>query len=52
MSAISDHYREAGAVSDAAAARSAGISTAASRQKRRRAVVRLRTAAPIWAAAA
>ncbi|MCX4673674.1 hypothetical protein OG453_44775 [Streptomyces sp. NBC_01381] len=50
--AISDHYREAGAVEDLAAARAAGVSAAAIRQKRRRAVVRLRAAAPLWAAAA
>ncbi|MFD4482127.1 hypothetical protein ACFWPU_39285 [Streptomyces sp. NPDC058471] len=49
---IADHYRETGAVSDAAAARAAGVSTAAIRQKRSRAVVRLRSAAPLWATAA
>lgn len=52
VSAISDHYRAAGAVSDEAAARAAGVGAAAIRQKRRRAVVRLRSAAPMWAAAA
>ncbi|MFJ2774697.1 hypothetical protein [Streptomyces sp. NPDC087300] len=50
--AIADHYREAGAVTDVSAARAAGVSEAAIRQKRRRAVARLRTAVPLWAAAA
>ncbi|MFD4482140.1 hypothetical protein ACFWPU_39350 [Streptomyces sp. NPDC058471] len=49
---IADHYRATGAISDEAAARAAGVSTAAIRQKRSRAVIRLRTAAPMWAAAA
>lgn len=49
---IAGHYRTAGAVSDAAAARAAGVSAAAIRQKRSRAVMRLRSAAPTWVAAA
>lgn len=45
--AVADHYRQ-GALGDEAAARAAGVSHAAWRQRRSRAVRRLRTAAPQW----
>lgn len=49
--AIADHYRE-GAPGDRAAARAVGMSPAAFRQRRSRAVSTLRAAAGQWAAAA
>ncbi len=49
--AIADHYRE-GAPDDRTAARAAGMSPAALRQRRSRAVARLRAAAPQWVVAA
>ncbi|MGQ4732584.1 hypothetical protein ACUN3E_33635 [Streptomyces sp. Ju416(a)] len=49
--AIADHYRE-GAPGDRAAARAVGMSPAAFRQKRCRAVAQLRAAAGEWVAAA
>lgn len=48
--AVADHYRE-GAPDDRTAAQAAGMSPAALRQRRSRAVARLRAAAPQWAAA-
>jgi tryptophan 2,3-dioxygenase len=49
--AIADHYREDGP-DDRTAARAAGMSPAAVRQRRSRAVRQLRAAAPRWAVAA
>lgn len=49
--AIADHYRE-DTLGDRAAARVVGMSPAALRQQRSRAVSKLRAAAPRWAAAA
>lgn len=49
--AIADHYRE-GAPDDRTAAQAAGMSPAALRKRRSRAVAQLRAAAPQWAVAA
>lgn len=49
--ALTDHYRD-GSLGDVAAARAAGVSAAAWRQRRSRAVRQLRDAAPLWLAQA